>query len=202
MRSLTLGELELLSSAEHDGVKRERRVRGRRVHAASTQRPRLSRRMRRCVNDALLVEVDETEAKALFDIAPRKASAFQKLLAQPAAVASFTATDMEHEQCKYERDKERLSRAVDRRVKAVVKEKRYLRQFVERIEESVLQLPPGGTLALVLSDSLSRLIAHGVAQFYQMAHRSMNVGRQRVTYISSKHAQPPLPAVRMVDILF
>lgn len=67
--------------------------------------------------------------------------------------------------------------------------------------EGGVSVRPGGVVVLNLKDSLLRLVAHAVAQFYCRAHRSITVGRERVVCIQAKDFVPS-PRVSFVDLLF
>lgn len=156
-------------------------------------RPRLSRRERRQVNDALLRrDISAEDTKSLFDVpvrAPTHFAALRDVRAVRAALKPQAQT-VDHEP------------RANRRIRALVKEKgAFVRPILSSIEERVRGTRAGERLMLHLADSLSRLIAHGVAQFYGHVHRSERVGSERVVVVCASQDVRPLPPVRLVDLL-
>lgn len=92
-------------------------------------------------------------------------------------------------------------RRVDSRIRAVFKMRAAaVRPLVEQVEESVVGLGMGESVVLRLPHALSRMVAHGVAQFHALGHRSMDVGADRVTVIRGTGIATQ-GAVRLVDVL-
>lgn len=189
-----------------------RRSRRTRADRAAERRPVVSRRMRRVENDLLLMEaaaehdalpMNRTELKGLFEQRPWR-SEWAKLAAQPERAALFRAfSEMEEE-----RQREVVRGAgreggwgVDGRVRRLLKERPvFVGRIVREVEEQVLELRPGGCVVLRLEGGVDRLVAHGVAQFYACGHRSVDVGRDRVTVIRAGERGVRTGA-RLVDIV-
>lgn len=165
----------------------------RRRKAPRPARPRLSRRERRVVNDCLLQTAgpvaSAAEAKSLFDLRPRDPLPFAVLgdAAPPASASRARIT----------------SGAIDRRVRLLVKYKgAYVRPMLAAIEDDVRKAAARREhVTLALDDPLERLLAHAVAQYCCLLHRSVVQGAQRVVCISPPDAPRPLPLVRMGDLL-
>eukprot|EP00178_Gracilaria_changii_P008389 TRINITY_DN2555_c0_g1_i1.p1 TRINITY_DN2555_c0_g1~~TRINITY_DN2555_c0_g1_i1.p1 ORF type:complete len:228 (-),score=32.04 TRINITY_DN2555_c0_g1_i1:478-1161(-) len=88
---------------------------------------------------------------------------------------------------------------VDGRLRQLIKQRGALvRPLVEQFEKQVMALPAGQSVRLVLESPFSRLVAHGVASFHLMKHRSFDIGNQRVTVIS---ATSPSHQVRLLDVV-
>lgn len=91
---------------------------------------------------------------------------------------------------------------VDRRFRELIKERpALLKPWVEEVESKVVCLPPGGTVHLRLPHALGRLVAHGVAQFHALGHRSVGKGEERVTVIRAKPNGVVEEGVRLLDVL-
>lgn len=152
------------------------------------------------------------ELKSLFSATSR--SAWSHLCQDPDAAARWTAfVDMEEERqdavlrhcTRGERDVNGACDALlrlDRRFRHLIKERpALLRPWVEEVESKVVSLPPGGTVSLRLPHALGRLVAHGVAQFYALGHRSVGTGEQRVTVIRATPSGVLDEGVRLLDVL-
>lgn len=75
-----------------------------------------------------------------------------------------------------------------------------VRPLVQQVEDAVVDLGRGETVVLRLPHALSRMVAHGVAQFHHLAHRSLGAGAERVLVIRGQgHAAQG--AARLVDTL-
>lgn len=169
------------------------RRRGRRGERAG--RPRLSRRERREVNDALLRRnFGGDDVKGLFDARARAPTAFYALRDVLAVRSAATPSPTTPTRTAPQR--------ADWRIRALAKEKgSFVLPLIGDIEERVRGARAGERIMLHLADSLSRLIAHGVAQFYGRVHRSERVGSERVVVVCSPLNPSPLPAVKLVDMI-
>ena len=92
---------------------------------------------------------------------------------------------------------------VDGRLRNVLKRREFLVPVIENVEEQVRSLSPGGRVVFIFASSVQRLVAHGVAQFYDMRHHSEDSGRgERVTIIQDKDSRKRvMPENRLVDLL-
>lgn len=189
--------------------------------ARNERRPVLSRRLRRVANDsALHVAAAETgalptsraELRSLFERSTR--TSWTELSASAvarAAWAPFVDIDLDHlttantlPATSHTRNRHGdgggLPR-VDRRIRHVLKARAgAVRPLVRQVEDSVVDLRRGESVVLRLQDPLARLVAHGVAQFHGLAHRSSGIGLDRVLVVCGQgyHAQG---VARLVDVL-
>lgn len=92
---------------------------------------------------------------------------------------------------------------VDGRIKNVLQRRKFLVPVVQKVEERVRYMNPGGRLVLLLGNSVQRLAAHGVAQFYDMRHHSEDrEGGKRVTIIQDRTlGERVLPKDRLADLI-
>lgn len=181
--------------------------------------PVISRRQRRVHNDLALAQAavehgaqpaTMVELKALFSTTSH--SAWSHLCQDKDAAAVWRAfVEMEEEMQSVllsegeGRQKAIVSDAlmrVDRRFRELIKERpALLKPWVEEVESKVVCLPPGGTVCLRLPHALGRLVAHGVAQFHALGHRSVGKGEERVTVIHAKANGVAEEGVRLLDVL-
>lgn len=90
---------------------------------------------------------------------------------------------------------------VDRKFRELIKtRKRLVKPIVGQLEETVVGMPPGGQVVVRMPDALGRLVAHGVAQFHELGHRSVGRGEERVTVIQ-KAKERTLCGPRLMDVL-
>ena len=89
---------------------------------------------------------------------------------------------------------------VDGRLRTLIKERASLvKPLVREVEERVVDLPLGGSVVLRLPHALSRMVAHCVAQFHRLGHRSFGDGDHRFTVIHARKAV--CGSVRLMDVL-
>ncbi len=152
------------------------------------------------VNDALLhmssPEARHKDAKALFDVRHRQPVAWAVLREREyknaTASSGNAVTAVRHN----------TEMRVARRIRALVKTKgTFVRPVLSSVEEPIRAAAlDGSTVALHLADSLSRLLAHAVAQFYGFMHRSERRGADIFV-----HVQPPQPVIipeqRLCDLI-
>lgn len=100
-----------------------------------------------------------------------------------------------------EKEKEGLDK-IDRKIRHVLKERGDgIKPLVRQVEDTVCTLEKGESIVLHLPHSLSRMIAHGVAQFHSLAHRSTGYGSNRVLVIKRHNHHAVQNATRLVDVL-
>lgn len=88
---------------------------------------------------------------------------------------------------------------VNRRLRFLIKERAdFVTPLVKRVEDAVVNLSPGHRVVLHMPLPVERLVAHGVAQFHHMGHRSFGVGKDRITVI---HARRRVGPARLLDLL-
>lgn len=182
-----------------------RRGGGRRKGRSTSARPRLSRRERRAVNDALLhmssPDARHMDAKAVFDLRHRQPVAWTVLREHKSHSVPTTSTSAAGGGAVTPRTHVAQMR-VTRRIRALVKSKgTFVRPILLSVEEPIRAAAhDGSTVALPLADSLSRLLAHAVAQFYGFMHRSERRGGDYFV-----HVQPPQPVIvpkrRLCDLI-
>lgn len=169
----------------------------RKAQRSDTARPRLSRRERRVVNDALFrsgagAAPDALrESTELFNVRPRAPIAWALLREHSAGSATAP------ERCRT------TVGSVDRRVRALIKRKgAFVRPVLANIEEPIRTAAADGTtLELDLPDPLHRLLAHAVAKFYGHHHHSESIGTTRIVRVIPPSNRPPLPPTRMRQLL-
>ncbi|CDF41102.1 unnamed protein product [Chondrus crispus] len=174
-----------------------RRSRRTAAHQASERAPVVSRRMRRIHNEALLaLSAAQQEALAgssagetreLFEMSWRSAwETLGESKEQRKAWGRFVEMDegAQREVMEGGKRERRGPPGVDGRLRELAKSREGLvRSIVDRVEEQVVGLPPGGSVVVRMEDAVGRLVVHGVAEFHRLAHRSIGTGRDRVTVI-------------------
>lgn len=96
---------------------------------------------------------------------------------------------------------EEMLRRVDGRIRYLFKMRpAVVRPLVKQVEETVVGLERGESLVLRLPDAMGRMVAHGVAQFHCLGHRSLGVGSERVLVVCGK-GRPSQGEARLVDVL-
>lgn len=189
------------------------------AHRAAERAPIVSRRMRRFVNDAALhvaaesidaLPASRADLRALFE--RQTHTAFTTLLEDPDAAAAWNSfvdldEDLQHSLLKpYAHAKSDVAHTdglqkIDRKIRHLFKTRLdVVRPLVKQVEETVVDLELGESVVLRLQDALSRMVAHGVAQFHCMAHQSLGIGHNRVLIIcGTGHAHQGHS--RLVDVL-
>lgn len=185
----------------------------------SERPPLISRRMRRVANDkALRVAAENIDAlpssradlRALFERQTR--TAFTTLLEDPDAASaweSFVNMDEDVQRtlipphtfpkCSMT-NLDRLNK-VDRKIRLLFKTRSaVVRPLVKQVEDTVVDLAYGESVVLSLRDALSRMVAHGVAQFHSLAHQSLGIGCERVLVICGK-GHISQGSARLLDVL-
>lgn len=174
-----------------------RRSRRTAAHQASERAPVVSRRMRRIHNEALLAlsaaqhealaGSSAAETRELFEMSWRSAwETLGESKEQRKAWGRFVEMDEGAQREVMEGDKRerRGPPGVDGRLRELAKSREGLvRSIVDRVEQQVVGLPPGGSVVVRMEDAVGRLVVHGVAEFHRLAHRSIGTGRDRVTVI-------------------
>ena len=182
-----------------------RRSRRTRADLAAERRPVVSRSMLRFVNDMSLVSnaaesgvlpSTRSELRVLFERPAR--SAWAMLASDPNAATTrrkymdVGEEEMMTEICtqgngnrKHSGNPELLALTrVDKRLRRLLKSRaEVLKPLVKEVEDRVLVLTPGESVVLDLPHALYRMVAHGVAQFHEMGHKSVGTGENRVTVI-------------------
>lgn len=189
------------------------------AHRAAERAPIVSRRMRRFVNDAALHVAAESidalpssraDLRLLFE--RQTHTTFTTLLEDPEAAHawnSFIELDENVQRsllASYTDPKSAVVHhdglhKVDRKIRHLFKTRLdVVRPLVKQVEETIVDLEIGETVVLRLQDALSRMVAHGVAQFHSLAHQSLGIGHNRVLVIcGTGHAHQGNS--RLVDVL-
>lgn len=199
-------------------VRRSRRTR---AHKAAERPPVVSRRMRRLHNDAQLAlsaaeiagPLSAEDFKSLFETSSR--SHFQRLSERPnaRAWASFVELD-ERAQADALTSPHRARRTpavesgrdallrIDGKIRNLFKQRLgYVRPIVKDVEQRVVELGPGASLSLRLPHATFRMVAHGVAQFYRLGHRSLGHGNDRITVIEKGEVLESIPDTSLFEVL-
>lgn len=193
------------------------------AHKAAERPPIVSRRLRRFVNDRALhlaaadigaLPTSRADLRMLFE--RHSTTIFSRLSQDAEAARKFAPyidynldddddlvdedddtdndSDAENEVGKYQR--------IDHKIRVLLKERpTVVKPLVQQVEESVLHLEHGESIVLNLPHPLSRMVAHAVAQFHCLAHRSCDVGQDRVLVIRKQTNVPLESSARLVDII-
>lgn len=190
---------------------------------ASERPPLVPRRLRRLVNDRALhtaaaelgaLPANRADLRALFE--RRVETSFSQITRDSDAAiawAPFVELDEDEQRlllAEYSHDVRRdvphgvegdSLNCVDRKLRQLLKTKGDgIKSLVGRVEDSVVDLALGEIVVLRLPHALSRMIAHGVAQFHRLGHRSLGVGADRVLVVRGQgHSMQG--SCRLVDVL-
>lgn len=195
-----------------------RRSRRTRADLAAERRPVVSRSMLRFVNDMSLVSTaaesgvlpsTRSELRVLFERPAR--SAWATLASDPSAAATrrkYMEEELSDEVVTQMKEKQHGNpeqmafTRVDRRLRRLFKSRaQVLKPLVKEVEDRVLVLTPGESVVLDLPHALYRMIAHGVAQFHEMGHKSVGTGEKRVTVIQRGSNDLGFANVRLGDVI-
>lgn len=114
------------------------------------------------------------------------------------SAAAVVGTEYQHEQG----EKIGLDK-IDRKIRQVIKSRgAFIKPLIQQVEESVCTLEKGESIVLHLPHSLSRMVAHGVAQYHSLTHCSSGYGSNRVLVIKRQQHHGGTPTSgRLVDAL-
>lgn len=185
------------------------------AHRASERPPIVSRRLRRTVNDrAIEVAAEDIQAlpatradlRALFERGVH--TVFTTLSEDTQAALAWAPYIEQHVDDVLDINKKILCNnnltglhKVDHKIRHVLKSRSaVVKPIIKQVEDTVVGLHNGESIVLKLPHALSRLIAHGVAQFHSLSHRSCGVGADRVLVIRGK-GDGGQGGARLVDVV-
>jgi hypothetical protein len=172
------------------------------------------RRNRRVANDALLASAaPPTDQDALVELFTHTSASFwdswQEFLALPvhaqaASLLAATSPRTTHVVDKPVNSPHESLLRIDPPIRSLLSQG-HVESLLRKIEEDVVHLHADrrAELELALPSARDRMVAHGVAQFYGLSHRSWNTpDKRRVTVIRVDDKRDrPKPTVRLADLV-